>query len=71
MIAFTKWVILALVFVLLMTFELNYILPYTGFYIMLIIAVINGYMMMRLSEFLDWNIQSDEDLGIKPGIELF
>lgn len=70
MIQFTKWIILAIVFTLLIAYDLTH-LNINQHFIIALYSVLNAMIMILVSIFLNWNIKSDEDLGIKPGIELF
>ena len=66
MIQFTRWTIILSINSLVVT--LLYILIPRGF---LINTILNFIILVVIWRFVDWNIQSDKDLGIKPGIELF
>ena len=72
MITLTKWTIVFMINYLIFLILLEIFNPKT-YIIYLIVQVIDIAILLiiRLWRFVDWNIQSDEDLGIKPGIELF
>lgn len=72
MITLTKWTIVFMINYLIFLILLEIFNPKT-YIIYLIVQVIDIAILLiiRLWRFVDWNIQSDKDLGIKPGIELF
>lgn len=72
MITLTRWIIAFMInyLIVIILFEIFDPTNLIG-YILLQLIDILILIIIRLWRFINWNIQSDEDLGIKPGIELF
>ena len=68
MITFTKWTIMLLINYLIISL-LFIIFPPENKTVYLLDMIIDILMCMPLWTFIHWNIQSDQDLGIKPNIE--
>ena len=72
MIQFTKWTIAFMINYLIVTILFQIFNPETVIiYIVVLLIDVIILSIMRLWTFIHWNIKSDEELGIKPGIELF
>ena len=70
MIQFTKWTIVIMVIYLINLLQ-EYLIPAQSIGLQITFFVINTIIAAFIWAFLYWNIKSDEELGIKPGIELF
>ena len=70
MIQFTRWTIILVISYLIVyaLFEIYHPEDLIGY---ILIQIIDVLILVPIWVFVNWNIHSDEDLGIKPGIELF
>ena len=68
----TRWIIAFMINYLIVTilFEIFDPTDVIGYILLQLIDVLI-LIIIRLWKFINWNLKSDEDLGIKPGIELF